>query len=313
MFLPWANADPGKYAAGNQAVEFIQDFLKVLDVPYLSERSVKFRFGRSSSQRCLFSVPVDLVSSDKLSKVLVRLLGDLGMSSQDADECLFPLNTTSVEGGPLPHYLHLGVEDDRCKIYWEEKRPETLVKEDRFVLYRAWKWRVGESVARSDYVMLTTAQAARQAIEIELSLEPTSPLHDLLEQLQVSFALAQEPWPPLTVRIEEIQDGQPTGRNSLNVHLHRASLPLGTVAGTMFSLARDWQSTSRDTVIAWMANHGNEVLSNLSFGRDENDQPFVTCYHGARRHHPEKSDAVQRSDRIAGHSQHARKRSIPTA
>ncbi|MDR5885055.1 hypothetical protein [Vreelandella janggokensis] len=271
--------------------------------------------GRWSSQRRLFSVPIDAVSIDVLSPALEQLLADLGMPGQQVEECLAPLNRKDRSGPQLsrPHYLHLGVEGDRCKIYWETKRPTSIPKEARFVLYRAWKWRANEPVTRSDYVLLTTARAARRAIDLELSKDPPCAMHDLIEQLQVSFALQQEPWPPLTVRIEEVQDGHPTGRDSLNLHLHRAALPLGTVAGTMFTLARDWQSTSRDTLIAWVAGHGNQLLSNFSFGRNESGHPFATCYYGTTRHSPNKKDTVSHSDRIPGSLQRTRKRPTPTA
>lgn len=307
-----ANANSSELDAGMQAADAIQGLIKDLALPYLSERSVKCLPGSWLTQRRLFSVPVDAVSTSKLLLSLERLLTDLGMPDQFVEECLSPVVSPVVDQ-PLPHYLHLGIEDDRCKIYWEDRRPDTLPKEERFVLYRAWKWRANEPVARSDYVLLATASDARRAIERELAAAPTSPLHDVLEQLQVSFALQQEPWPPLTVRIEEIQNGRPTGRDSLNLHVHRASLPLGTIAGTMFSLARDWQSAPRDTLIEWIAGHGNEVLSNFSFGRNEAGQPFVTCYHGAKRHHPNKIDTLNHSDRIPGSPQRARERSTPTA
>lgn len=310
MSSPLVNANFSDFDASKQAADAIQGLIKDLTLPYLSEQSVKCLPGRWLTQRRLFSLPVDAVSTSKLLLALERLLTDLGMPSQDVEECLSPL-VSPVADQPLPHYLHLGVEDDRCKIYWETKRPDSLRKDARFVLYRAWKWRANEPVARSDYVLLTTAREARLAIEQELSLAPTCPVHDLIEQLQVSFALQQAPWPPLTVRIEEIQDGRSTGRDSLNLHLHSASLPLGAIAGTMFSLARDWRSAPRDTLIAWMARHGNEVLSNLSFGRNESGQPFLTCYYGTARHHP-KINTPKHSDRIPSGTLRARERSTPT-
>lgn len=315
MSSPLVNVNSSQYEAGNQASDAIQGVLKSLALPYLSEWSVKCLPGRWLSHRCLFMVPVEAATSDMLSPALERLLADLGMSSPHIEESLAPLNRHDSADPPLsrPNYLHLGVEGDRCKIYWEAKRPDTPSREKRFVLYRAWKWRANEPVARSDYVLLTTASDARRAIERELAAATTNPLHDVLEQLQVSFALQQEPWPPLTVRIEETQNGRPTGRDSLNLHVHRALLPLGTIAGTMFSLARDWQSAPRDTLIEWMARHGNEVLSNISFGRNEAGQPFITCYHGAKQHHPNKMDTLNFSDRIPGSPRRAQVRSTPTA
>ncbi|SDN17533.1 hypothetical protein [Vreelandella arcis] len=315
MSSPLFSADAGQYKVGNQATDAIQGLLESLELPYLSERSVKCLPGRWSSQRCLFMVPLETAPSDVLSPALERLLADLGMAGEYIAESLAPLNRHDVADPPpsRPTYLHLGVEGDRCKIYWEDKRPDTPSREKRFVLYRAWKWRANEPVARSDYVLLTTASDARRAIEQELAAATTNPLHDVLEQLQVSFALQQEPWPPLTVRIEETQNGRPTGRDSLNLHVNRALLPLGTIAGTMFSLARDWQSAPRETLIDWIAGHGNEVLSNISFGRNEAGQPFVTCYHGAKRHHPHKIDTLNQSDRIPGSPRRAREQSTPTA
>lgn len=316
MSSPLANANSGTHEAGYHASEVIQGMLETLAVPYLSERSVKCLPGRWSSQRCLFSVPMNVVPIDVLSPALEQLLADLGMSAQEVEECLAPLNQKERSGPTLsrPHYLHLGVEGDRCKIYWETKRPASVPKEARFVLYRAWKWRANESAARSDYVLLKTAREARLAIEQALSFVPTCPVHDVIEQLQVSFALQQAPWPPLTVRIEEMQNGCPTGRDSLNLHLHRASLPLGTIAGTMFSLAREWQSAPRDTLIAWMAKHGNEALSNLSFGRNEAGQSFLTCYYGTARHQPKmNTNPRNHSDRFPGDTLRARERSTSTA
>ncbi|MFC3392687.1 hypothetical protein [Aidingimonas halophila] len=312
MSLPWANADPGRFAVGNRAAESIQSLLTSRALPYLSEKSAKCRPGRWSTQRCLFSVPVQAIPPDMLYDELGRLLFDLGMSRVDAETCLAPLDSCAEETLQCPHYLHLGVEDDRCKVYWEVKKPDSLPGNERFVLYRAWKWRAGESVARSDYVLLPSAREARRAIDDELQAQPDSPLHDLIEQLQVSFALAQTPWPPLTVRIEEVQAGKATGRDSLNLHLHRAGLPLGTLAGPMFSLSREWKAAARDTLISWMAKHGNEILSNLSFGRDETGQPFVTCYHGTTRHHPRHTEHPRYSDRVPGSVERSRPRSAST-
>lgn len=306
MSLPWANADPGRFIAGNRAAEALQVMLNVLAVPYLSEKSAKCRPGHWSTQRCLFSVPVELVSPDTLVDALGHVLSELGMTDDDARECLAPLHDHLDDGRALPHFLHLGVEDDRCKIYWESPLPDPIPRDSRFVLYRAWKWRAGESVARSDYVLLPTAGEARQAIERELAEQPASPLHDVIEQLQISYALGQTSWPPLTVRVEEIQAGRATGRDSLNLHLHQADLPLGTLAGTLFSLTRDWRSAARETLVSWMARHGNETLSNLSFGCDRGGQSFLTCYHGTTRHHPTRTAQPRRSDRIPGSARHAR-------
>lgn len=315
MSSPLANPDAGQYEAGNQVSDAIQRLLKSLALPYMSERSVKCLPGQWLSQRCLFMVPVEAGTFDVLSPALEQLLADLGMSGPYIEESLAPLNQHDNADPQLsrPNYLHLGVEDDRCKIYWEYKRPDMPTREKRCVMYRAWKWRVNEPVARSDYVLMTTARDARRAIARELGAAKTNPLHDVLEQLQISFALQQESWPPLTVRIEEMQNGRPTGRDSLNLNVHRALLPLGTIAGTMFSLARDWQSAPRDTLIEWIAGHGNEVLSNIAFGRNEAGQPFMTCYHGAKQHHPTKMDTLTLSDRIPGSPRRAQVRSTPTA
>lgn len=304
-----ANADSNKLNADNHLTEAILRLIDELALPYLSERSVKCFPGHWLPQRRLFSLPVGALSTNDVHFSLKRLLFELEMPSHSVEECLSPFLSPEVDQ-PLPHYLHLGVEGDRCKIYWETKRPESVRRDARFVLYRAWKWRADEPAARSDYVLLPTAHEARLAIEQELTSVPACPVHDVIEQLQVSFALQKSPWPPLTVKIEEIQEGCRTGRDSLNLHLHSASLPLGAIAGTMFSLARDWQSASRDTLITWMARHGNKILSNLSFGHNESGQPFLTCYYGTTRHSPRKN-TLKNSDCIPSGTLRALERSTP--
>ncbi|WP_163575954.1 hypothetical protein [Halomonas faecis] len=297
MSLPWANADSGRFAAGNRAAEVLKAMLEGLGATYLSEVSAKCRPGHWSTQRCLFSLPVSSVGPQRLAAALHETLATLGMCEADREAFLVDL----ADPGEAPHFLHLGVEDDRCKVYWEADSPsDPLPAERRHVMYRAWKWRADERAASSDYVLLPTAREARVAIEAELERHPECPMHDVIEQLQVSFALAQITWPPVTVRIEEMQAGEPTGRDSLNLHLHRAGLPLGTLAGPMFALAREWQSTPRQTLIDWMARHGSETLSNLSFGRGATGEPFVTCYHGTKRHLTDRTEAPRRSDRIPG-------------
>ncbi|WP_143005081.1 hypothetical protein [Billgrantia gudaonensis] len=266
-------------------------------MPYLSEMSAKCRPGQWSTQRCLFSLPVSSMAPQRLASVLGDTLATLGMLEADREAFLAGL----ADPEALPHFLHLGVEDDRCKVYWETDSPsEPLPAARRHVMYRAWKWRADECAASSDYVLLPTAHEAREAIEAELECHPMSPMHDVIEQLQISFALAQAAWPPVTVRIEEMQAGEPTGRDSLNLHLHRAGLPLGTLAGPLFSLAREWQTTSRQTLIDWMARHGSETLGNLSFGRGAGEEPFLTCYHGTKRHRSHQVEPPRRSNRIPG-------------
>lgn len=310
MSLPFSEADLCKDDAVDHT-ETLQVLLKGLGVPYLSEASAKFRPGIWSTRRRLFSVSTEAAPVDTLALRLDEVLAVLGMASADRLAFLAPLQDPVYNAAP-PHFLHLGVEDARCKAYWEAEPPAASQVAGRHVMYRAWKWHRGESAACSDYVMLPSARCARQAIEEELGRLPDSPLHDVLEQLQVSFALAHESWPPLTVRVEETHNGRATGRDSLNVHLHRAGLPVGTLSGALFALSRHWEATSRDDLVAWMAAHGDHTLSNMSFGHGADGEPFLTCYHGTRRHLPHHTEPPRRSDRIPGIRGQATSEAAPT-
>lgn len=263
---------------GGAHAEMMQTFLAGLEIPYGIERSAKWRPQRWSTDRLLCSTPVAVCGADVLARQLPALLERLGMQHTDMQAFLAELRPTV---GEVPHYLHLGVEDGRCKVYWEASQPEQLAQESRFVLYRAWKWQPGEAAALSEYVLEPSAGQAVRAIKALLAEMPMA-LADLLEQLEVSFALKQTPWPPLTVRIEEHMGGRETQRHSLNLHLHQARLPLGGIAGLCMGLVREWQSAPRSTVVEWVAAHGSEMLGNLSFGIGDDGQPFLTCYHGAR-------------------------------
>ncbi|MBA2777285.1 hypothetical protein [Billgrantia kenyensis] len=264
----------------------MRDFLAGLAMPFSLEQSAKCRPGRWSRQRYLFSTPVDALGPDRLARELPRLLASLGMGEGDAAAFLDGMQLPS---GGLAHYLHLGVEDGRPKAYWEASQPPTLGPGERFVLYRAWKWWPGEEAAVSDYVLVPTAGEARQAIQALLADLPMA-MTDLLEQLEVSFALSQTPWPPLTVRIEERRGESPTPRHSLNLHLYGARLPLGAFAGLVMGLKREWSSAPRQATVDWVAAHGDELLSNLSFGYGEDGKPFLTCYHGTRLCRPAASE-----------------------
>ncbi|SDK71703.1 hypothetical protein SAMN05192555_1019 [Franzmannia pantelleriensis] len=180
-------------------------------------------------------------------------------------------------------YLHLGLEGQRCKVYWEFPMPERLDgSTSHHVQYRAWKWHAGEPAAAcSDYVILPSAGAARAAIRQTTQAMPAL-VGELIEQLEISAALKHYPWPPMTVAIDEWLARQSTPRRSLNVHLHEADLPLGTIAGLMMALAREWQAAPQQTLVDWVARHGAERLSNVSLGLGHDSQPFFTCYYGGR-------------------------------
>lgn len=259
----------------------MQRFMAGLPGPYAQEASMKCRPGHWTTQRWLFGVSLASVERETLRDELPSVLNALGMPREDRMAFLHPL-LSSPERSPL-HYLHLGIEDARCKAYWEMPMPDELAGAlGRFVLYRAWKWQPGQvRAAYSEYVLLPSARQARAALHDELQHMPML-IGDLLEQLEVSCALKQMPWPPLMVRIEEWRHGQSTSRHSLNLHLHGARLPLGTVAGLLMALARTWESASRRTLVEWIAAHGDELLSNISLGVGEDRQPFFTCYHGGR-------------------------------
>jgi hypothetical protein len=310
MPLPRTEVDGSRDAAADHA-EALQSLLEQSGVPYLSEASAKFRPGAWSTRRRLFSVSTEAAPVDALVPRLGSVLTGLGMLTADRDAFLAPLQERASGTAP-PHFLHLGVEDARCKAYWEAEPPVAGRIAARHVMYRAWKWFHGEASTCSDYVMLPSARRAGQAIEEALSRQAVSPLHDVLEQLQVSFALAHKAWPPLTVRVEETHQGRMTGRDSLNLHLHRAGLPLGTLAGALFALSRDWQATPRAALVEWMAAHGDQTLSNLSFGQGADGKPFLTCYHGTRRHLPHHTEPPRRSDRIPGIRGRAASEAAPT-
>lgn len=275
MSLPSIASDGQGAAHGAQLAAGMQSFLAGLGVPFGVEHSAKCRPGGWSSERALFSAPVAACGVAALQRDLPAFLASLGMAESDCRAFMAELKDDEP-----PHFLHLGIEDSRCKAYWEAELPDAP-PQGRFVLYRAWKWVPGDAAAVSDYVLVPSAPEAKAAIREQASRMPMS-LVDLLEQLEVSFALKQVPWPPLTVRIEEQRQGQATVRQSLNLHLHQARLPLGAIAGLMMGLTREWESTARQSVVEWVAAHGDELLGNLSFGLGDDGQPFLTCYHGAR-------------------------------
>lgn len=275
MSLP-STASEQRREASTDAPERMQRFFAELGVAFGLERSVKCGPGRWSTRRRLYSAAVEACGVERLARALPALLAELGMDEASRREFLAALQAPNQ-----PHFLHLGIEESRCKVYWEAPLPSALEPGERFVLYRAWKWQPGEPAALSDYVLLPNASEARAACRRQCEDMPME-LVDLLEQLEVSFALAQTPWPPLTVRIEESHRGQATARASLNLHLHQARLPLGGVAGLMMGLAREWGSAPRQVLVEWIAAHGNEFLGNLSFGLGRDGEPFLTCYHGAR-------------------------------
>ncbi|WP_162622991.1 hypothetical protein [Billgrantia lactosivorans] len=275
MSLP-STASEQRREASSDAPERMQRLFAGLGVAFGLERSVKCGPGRWSTRRRLYSAAVEACGVERLARELPALLVELGMDDASREAFL-----AALQAPRQPHFLHLGVEESRCKVYWEAPLPRELGPGERFVLYRAWKWQPGETAALSDYVLVPTAGEARAAYRRQCEGMPMA-LVDLLEQLEVSFALAQTPWPPLTVRIEESRRGRATPRASLNLHLHQARLPLGGVAGLMMGLAREWDSAPRQALVAWIAAHGNEFLGNLSFGLGHDDEPFLTCYHGAR-------------------------------
>lgn len=275
MSLPLTASDP-RQKASNGAAQSMQRFLAGLGVAFGIERSAKCGPNHWSTRRQLYSASVEACGAKRLARELPELLDELSMDQGSQQAFL-----ASLQAPVLPHFLHLGVEASRCKVYWESPMPKALIPGERFVLYRAWKWQPNEAALVSDYVLVPSAGEAKAACRQQCKGLPMA-LVDLLEQLEVSFALQQVPWPPLTVRIEESCQGQVTERASINLHLHQAKLPLGSVAGLIMGLARDWNSTRRETLVEWIATYGDEILGNLSFGFGHDGEPFLTCYHGAR-------------------------------
>ncbi|APX92897.1 hypothetical protein BWR19_08120 [Halomonas sp. 1513] len=242
---------------------------------HFEEHSAKWRPGQWSAVRHLMGVPLNGLSARELQPALPELLSELGMRDDDQAGFLAPL-----QQAPLPHFLHLGVEEQRCKVYWEAPLP-TSPPAGRFALYRAWKWQPGEEASVSEYLLASSAKQVRGWIDAQCQALPDD-VEDLLEHLEIQFALRQLPWPPVCVRIEERQHGSATPRHSINLHLHGARLALGRIAGPLFALARSWQVAPRAEVQRWLAQHGNQMLSNLSLGVDHLDRPFFTCYYGGR-------------------------------
>ncbi|PMR72713.1 hypothetical protein [Billgrantia endophytica] len=265
------------------ALTILRDAVDALETPCLHEQSVKLRPSYWGEQRVLYSVPLSRQPSRVLTERLEALLTQWQMPAVDQQQVLSGPDDDAAGKQPL-HYLHLGLEGDRCKVYWEYPLPSSAAEAgERHVQYRAWKWRPGQTrAAQSEYVLLPTATSARGAIRQQLELLPPL-VADLVEQLEISTALMQHPWPPMTVRIEEAQAGNATPRDSINLHMHQSRLPLGTIAGLLMALARDWQSAPRDTLVQWMVQHGNQMLGNVSFGLGGDRQPFFTCYYAGQR------------------------------
>lgn len=247
------------------------------------ERSAKCGPGRWAPGRTLISMALGDDRHETMRRELPAVLEGLGMLAADRKVFLKPLATLHRDDpATVPSYLHVGLEESRHKVYWEIPLPERPPpRDDRFALYRAWKWQSGSPAFESEYVLLPSANDALDAIEDQLRAMPDV-VGDLLEQLQISFALKQTPWPPLSVRIEERGHGLQTPRNSLNLHLYSAGLPLGSIAGLMMTLTRHWHSAPRHALVQWMAECGDQGLSNVSLGVGDDGQPFFTCYHGGR-------------------------------
>ena len=264
----------------------IESWLDSLARPYSAERSVKCAPARWAHQRRLYSVPLDGVDADDLAVRLEGLLESLALAPGDRRAFVAGLSTQT-----MAHYLHLGLEAATTKVYWEAPLPDKALPGRRFPLYQAWKWRPGVDASVSDYVLLESAEAVRHAMASTLAAMPPL-VGDVIEQLEVSHALARKPWPPLTVRIEERRQGRDTGRDSINLHLHPAEIRLGELAGLLLSLAREWRCTSRAQAIEWIAAHGDKPLSNLSLGFDAKGEPFVTFYHGVTLVSPTSTGAL---------------------
>lgn len=259
--------------------QLIRDAMLAMAGRCMTEDSLKLRPGHWLDQRQLYSLPLRLLPAETIQAALPPLLDKLAISPTARQAVLRPLEDGCL--GSL-HYLHLGIEQGRCKIYWEAPTPAHAPPDtERFVLYRSWKWFPGEEASLDEYVLLPSALRVRQRIE---ELMPQMPvlIADLLEQLEVSFALQQQPWPPLSVEIESVVQGRQGARDSLNLHVHSARLPLGVIAGLMLALAREWQVAPRQQVYQWLARHGGQMLSNISFGLGEDGEPFFTCYYGGR-------------------------------
>jgi len=259
-------------ATADRHLTRMREFAETLAPGHVEESSLKWRPGQWSSARRLLGIPLQQLERARLTSALPALLDDLGMGSADQSECL-----TAFRDVAHLHYLHLGVEEQRCKVYWEMPLPSSPPAE-RFVLYRAWKWMPGEPASSSDYVLARSASEARRWIAGQLDPMPM-PLHDLVEHLEIQFALKQVPWPPVCVRIEEQCQGESTPRYSINLHVHAAKLPLGRMAGPLFGLARHWQLGPRGQVQDWLGRYGGRLLSNISLGVDHLGRPFFTCYY----------------------------------
>ncbi|WP_139197170.1 hypothetical protein [Vreelandella subterranea] len=262
------------HAATYRHLALMREFAEALGHGHFEERSDKWRPAQWSSARRLVGIPLQQLDMSQLQKRLPTLLESLGMPSRDQGNFL-----AASQCGQRPHYLHLGVEEQRCKVYWETPMPSAPPTQ-RFSLYRAWKWQAGEPAADcSDYVLACSAEEARRWINDQLKDMP-EPLGDLVEHLEIQFALKQVSWPPISVRIEEHRLGQATPRHSINLHVHAAQMPLGRIAGPLFGLARHWQLGPRMLVQRWLGRYGDKLLSNISLGVDHLGRPFFTCYYG---------------------------------
>ncbi|MDR5907393.1 hypothetical protein [Franzmannia qiaohouensis] len=264
------------------ALTLLREAVAELATPWLEEQSVKLGPGHWGAQRVLFSLPLARLSQSVLSDTLQTLLARWQMPTSDQQRVLSEL---AAAGGSAPHFLHLGLEGERRKVYWEYTLPESAPDPaTRHVQYRAWKWTPGQDhAAVSEYLLLPSASAASAAIGDQLAVMPAL-VADIVEQLEISSALSQRAWPPMTVRIEEQQAGSTTPRDSLNLHMHQSRLPLGSVAGLLMALARDWQCAPRQRLVQWIAQHGDQLLGNVSFGVGAGQQPFFTCYYAGKRH-----------------------------
>lgn len=286
--------------ATGDALPDLGALVESLGVPYLVEPSAKFQPGKWRKDRCLFGIDLNVLTPAQWQERLQPVLRQLGMLPADQQAFMRLLLAPDAEQKVAPHYLLMGLEGQVTKVYWEHSLAELRHRDpnELLVLYSAWKWKTQQPATVTNYVMAPDAKQANALIQRELQKMPPV-VEDLLEQLEILAAFKQTSWPPLTVDvIESESEGksaspstQPneyllsddrTSRCSINLHLHHFAPRLGDIAAPIFTLAREWSSVGREDVRAWLAEYGDQMLSNVSLGVDQHAKPFMTFYYGGR-------------------------------
>ncbi|RUR27869.1 hypothetical protein ELY33_14865 [Vreelandella andesensis] len=295
---PTSHAPPGMTTGS--VVTDLEALVKGLGVSYLVEPSAKFQPDQWRSDRCLLGIDVNTLTARQWQTRLPPVLKHLGMLGEGQQSFMHLLSAPDAEQKAAPHYLLIGLEGQTSKVYWEHSLAELRHHDPStpLVLYSAWKWKAEHPALITDYVMAPDAQQANLLIQRELQKLPPV-VEDLLEQLEIIAALKNTPWPPLTVDVierapspsqakESSTFDDRTQRCSINLHLHHFAPRLGDIAAPIFTLAREWLSAERDELRDWLAQYGDQMLSNVSLGVDQHAKPFMTFYYGGEVRTPSK-------------------------